>query len=456
MRIVMFSNTYKPTVSGVVTSMSTFRQGLLADGHDVHIVAPEYADYQDKEPYVFRIPSIDLPERVDLSLALPIKTSIARTIRGIKPNVIHSQHPLIMGDVAARLAEDLNVPLVFTFHSLYDVYAQTYLPLLGDLAGWVTDEIVRRYLANCSHIVAPMPAIRDVILDKFELDVPVSVIPTPVDLSQYRQLEPTRVRAELGLDGAELLLYVGRLADDKNLDFLLDAFVRVAAKRPRARLLLVGKGPAEKSLQRHAGKTGLGDRIIFQGAVDHDKVPHYAAAADLFISASRNETQGLVLIEAMAAGTPVVSMDSPGAGDVLTGGGGQLVSGDEDDFATAVLKLLGDEPRRKALGEEAERIVRAYAIPTATARLVSVYEEAVGRTTQPQPHRDRVRQSSAAEWWRELEERMRVLDESLSRALGGVEHSDNVRQHFLGLRARLHTLLHRIERWDEGETLDDT
>ncbi|MDY6878537.1 MAG: glycosyltransferase [Chloroflexota bacterium] len=377
MRIAIFSNTYKPVVSGVVTSIALFRRGLIEVGHDVHIIAPEYEDYESDEPYVFRFPALNLPDRLDLSVVIPFKTTMAPTVRGIKPSLIHSQHPFVMGDLAAAFARDLNLPLVFTFHSRYDEYAQRYVPIVPELAGIVTEEIVRRYLEKCTHVVAPTPSARDSILRVLGTDIPVTVVPMPIDLSMYHGLDPLRVRAALGLEKTELLLYVGRLAEEKNLDLLLRAFARIVPARPQARLLVVGRGPRERNLRRKARKLGLSEHVILTGPIPHSEVPHYVAAADLFVFSSVAETQGLVLIEAMAAGTPVVAVEAPGPMDVLAEGGGLLVPGQEDAFAEAVLGLLANEPRRRALGEQAARAARRYDIPVATARLLTVYEAAV-------------------------------------------------------------------------------
>jgi glycosyltransferase involved in cell wall biosynthesis len=154
---------------------------------------------------------------------------------------------------------------------------------------------------------------------------------------------------------------------------LLRAFARVAATHTQARLLLVGKGPEEDNLREMAQELGLSKQIVFAGAVPHGEVPHYAAAADLFVFPSVAETQGLVLIEAMAAGTPVVAVEAPGAVDVLDEGGGLLVSGREDAFAGAVIELLADNPRRQAAGERAVQAAQRYTISAATGRLLGVY-----------------------------------------------------------------------------------
>jgi 1,2-diacylglycerol 3-alpha-glucosyltransferase len=446
MRILVFSNAYKPSISGVVTSIALFRQGLTETGHDVYIIVPEYEDYQDEEPYVFRFPALDLPDQLDLSLVIPFKTTMAPTVRGLKPAVIHSQHPVVMGGLAASFARDMNLPLVFTFHTRYDVYAQKYVPIAPDLAGMLTEEIIKRYLEKCTHIVAPTPSIRDFILREYEPDVPVTVVPTPVNLSQYHDLEPWRVRAALGLEQAELLLYVGRLADEKNLDFLLQVFTRVVAERPQARLLLVGRGPHEHRLQRLAQKLGLGERAIFTGPVPHSEVPHYAAAADLFVFPSTAETQGLVLIEAMAAGTPVIAAEALGSADVLTEGGGLLVPAQEDAFTGAVLGLLANEPRRRTLGEQAAQAVQRYAIPTAAARLVTVYEAAIAAGSRPAKktsglHRE---QGPASDAWREVSSQLHALGEGLAAAFRSAWEGEESRRYWPDIRSGMEAMINEI------------
>ena len=331
-RILIFSNAYKPAMSGVVISVELFRRGLLAAGHDVHLIVPEYEDYQDGEPYIFRFQSLDLTNWFDASLVLPLKGRMEPTVQGIKPTIIHSQHPVLMGDLAFEFAREYRIPLVFTFHTRYDAYAQKYVPIVPDLIEMVTDDFVRGYLEKCSHIVAPTPSIRELIKEKYVHNIPVSVVPTPIELDRYNNLTPEKVRGKLGLKDAEVLLFVGRFAEEKNLTFLLRVFRDIITDRPNVRLLMVGKGPNLKNLKRLARELGIGKQVLFVGAVPHEEVPHYAAAADLFVFPSEVETQGLVLIEAMAAGTPVVAVNTTGSKDALADGGGILVPADEEAF----------------------------------------------------------------------------------------------------------------------------
>jgi len=377
MRIVIFTNSYKPTISGVVRSIDVFRKGLIAAGHEVCVITPEREDYEDEEPYIFRFPALELPERLDLSLVIPLKTPMAATVRGIKPALIHSQHPFVMGGLASAFARDLKLPLIFTFHTRYDAYAKQYIPLMPALAGMLTTEIVKRYLEKCTIVIAPTPSIRDLILREYGADVPVVIVPTPVDLNTYHDLEPDRIRAKLNLEEAEILLYVGRLVGEKNLDLLLRAFAIIAPRRPQARLLMVGDGTHRQYLENMAKDLGLGERVIFPGAIPQCEVPHYDAAADLFVFPSLTDTQGLVLIEAMAAGTPVVAVEAPGPMDVLAEGGGVLAPPREEAFAEAMLRFLADDSRRRALEAQASRAAQRYSIPYATERLLAVYEAAI-------------------------------------------------------------------------------
>jgi 1,2-diacylglycerol 3-alpha-glucosyltransferase len=377
MRILIFSNAYKPTISGVVTSISLFRRGLINANHEVHIIAPQYEDYQDEDPFVFRFPALDLSDRLNISLVLPIQPLMEPTVRGIKPDLIHSQHPVWMGDLAAAFASDMNIPLVFTFHTRYDEYAQSYAPIVPELASKVAGEVVLRYMRHCAHIIAPTPSIRDLILNEYPLDVPVSVVPSPVDLNQYDELNPGRVRTMLGLEEEELLLYVGRLSKEKGLDLILHAFVRIIAERPSVRLLLLGEGPYKHALESKARRLGLSERIIFGGGIPHEEVPNYVSAADLFVFSSLTDTQGLVLLEAMTAGIPVVAVEAPGPADVLSEGGGLLVPATEVDFSNAVLTLLADEACRSEMGKQAIRAAQRYSIPATTARMLEVYEKTI-------------------------------------------------------------------------------
>ncbi|MCJ7825016.1 MAG: glycosyltransferase [Anaerolineales bacterium] len=379
MRIAVFTNTYLPTISGVVTSIRKFRKGLINAGHDVHIFAPEYEGYEDQEPYIFRFPALDLSDQLNISIVVPIKNLMESAVRGVKPTLIHSQHPVWMGDLAVSFARTLNIPLVFTFHTQYEQYAQHYSRIAPKLAGRITEEVVRRYLQHCAHVVVPTESIREMLIKDYGISQGVTVVPTPVDLQEFHALHPEKVRTKFGLEGQEVLLFVGRLASEKGLDMLIQAFAIIHKSRPNVRLLLLGKGPHEDVLRANLRKSKLGKFVIFAGAVPHEQVPDYYAAADLFVFPSKTETQGLVIIEAMAAGLPVVAVRAPGAVDILADGGVVLVEDTPARFSRSVIELLEDPSKRASLREEAQRAVRRFQIPAATGDLITAYEETVER-----------------------------------------------------------------------------
>ncbi|MCD4699480.1 MAG: glycosyltransferase [Phycisphaerae bacterium] len=387
MRIILFSNAYKPTISGVVTSMDHFRRGLISAGHDIHIMAPEYEDYVDTEPYVYRFPALDLTDMVDLSLALPLRLTMNAAVKGIQPHIIHSQHPAWMGDIAADYADELDIPLVFTFHTRYDIYVQKFIPLISRLAERITDDVINAYLDKCVHIVAPTPSIKEYIRNQYDPPGKISVVPTPVEVAQFSNIDGLELRVEMGLQTSEMLLYVGRLSAEKNLEFLIRAFARLASRRPAAQLVLVGKGPQEAALKRLVAKEQLLGRVQFAGTVAYEQIPEMMAAADIFVFSSEGDTQGLVLIEAMAAGTPVVAVEAPGPKDVLQAGGGVLVRSDEEAFAAQVERVLGDVQLRNRLQVSARQVAQMYAPDQVIDRMLAVYEEAT--TDGPLDHHDR-------------------------------------------------------------------
>ena len=380
MRILNFTNSYKPTIGGIEISIEMFRQGLIDAGHEVAIICPEHKNYVDEAPYVFRAPSIDVPEKIaDVAIGFPLQSLLNITVQGLKPDLIHSQHPFLFGDVAASFAEELGVPLVHTFHTRYDTYFQKYVPILPELAGKLANEMVISYLKKCNYLIAPTPGIRDFIIDEYKVDIPITPIPTPIDLSAYENLDGGPVRARLGLEEAEVLLCITRLFPEKNMDFLLRAFAIVAANRPAARLLIVGDGPAMNALQQQTKKLKLENKIIFTGSVPHPHIPTYAAAADLFFFASQSETQGIVLVEALAAGKPVVALKASGVVDVLAEGGGIMTPPSEDALAEAAISLLTDDEQRQSLSQKAQQAAQRYSIAGATGRLIEAYEQALVR-----------------------------------------------------------------------------
>lgn len=374
MRIGLFTDAYKPLITGVVNSVDLLRRGLEADGHEVAIVAPVVAGYIDTEPRVFRYPAITLPAQVPTPLAIPVAPRVYRRIAALQLDVIHSQHPFSVGRVAAAIAARLDLPLVYTFHTQYEQYAH-YVPFNQTLVRWMARWLVTSYADRCDVIVCPAPSIVS-LLRSYGIRRPVEVVHNGIDLSMFEHAGPGALRAQWGIvPDAPVALFAGRLAREKNLDFLLEAFRRAAATVPDAHLVLVGDGADAERLRRLAGDAVLSDHVHFAGAVSYQEIPAYYGAADLFVMPSVTEVRPLAILEAMAAGLPVLALDAPGAADTVTSGSdGVLAPYDVDGFADALVHLFTMPEVRRRLGGQARVTAGRYSFRATARRLAEIYE----------------------------------------------------------------------------------
>jgi len=379
MKIAVYTNAYKPIISGVVNAIVLFRQGLLAQGHEVMVLAPDYYGHRDREPDVYRYPSVDLSRQVRFPVAIPWSTRLSHLVRSFRPDIIHTHHPFVLGPVALRMARHLRVPLVYTFHTQYEQYTH-YIPMPPGLVRSLTRHRIREFTADADLVTTPAESVRD-LLHSYGVQKEVALLVNPIDLSGFERQEAGTVRRQLGLSPDDLVLIsIGRLGVEKNLGFMLDAFALMTAMAPDLplRLVLVGEGPEEPRLREAGVRLGLGGRLLLAGSVPYPAVPSYLAAANLFVMTSITEVKPLVLLEAMAAGLPVVAVRASGAMDTLSDGKeGILTDLDRKAFARAAVELLRDEDRRAAMSRQTKETVGRYSLEKVTAQLVGVYEAAI-------------------------------------------------------------------------------
>ena len=380
MHIAYFTNTYLPVVSGVVRSVQLFRDALSSLGHNVFIFAQE-DDYEDTEPFIFRYPSLRLPLAVDIPAALPVSSFVDQLIPKLKLDVIHTHHPFLLGQTAASKARDLNLPLVFTFHTQYHEYTH-YIPFSQEqVQEFIKDRVMnwlREYMRKCQHIVIPSESMRSILVNDYGLVDRFTVIPTGLDIAPFKEADGVALRAEWGWSDDKVIISVGRLAEEKNWVTLLQAFALAQRKQPNLRLVLVGDGPQAQSLRQVAGELGLMEYVLFAGRVPFDQVPTYLKAADLFAFASVTETQGLVTLEAMAAGLPVVAVEASGTQDIVEDGAqGFLVRNDPDDLSNGILKLIDNPELMGTFKTDALKKSRAYDNRRLARKMLKVYEQAI-------------------------------------------------------------------------------
>ena len=332
MRIAVFSDSYKPYVSGVVNSLDTFGRELRKMGHQWYIFAPTYPGYVDDEPGVFRFVSVAAPTNPDYRLAIPLSLAVCRRLRELQIDVVHTHSPFLMGGLGARAARRLKLPLVFTYHTLYEEYVH-YSPVARGFARRLMRRISKQYCNRCDTVIVPTQAIRE-LLDRYGVQTEVVVNPTGIDLSRYENLDRSFLRVNYGIPADHrVLLFVGRLGKEKNVHFLIRAFSKIADEDDKVTLVMVGGGPERADLEEFARSLGVQQRVIFAGPKQPGEMPTVYAGADIFVFTSTTDTQGMVITEAMAAGLPVVAVKAYGSGNVVDHGvNGLLTSVDEAEF----------------------------------------------------------------------------------------------------------------------------
>ena len=381
MHIAFFTNFYHPVVNGVVRSVALFREVLMKQGHNVFVFAQSSDNYEDTEPFIFRYPSLALPLPGDIAAAIPVSPFVEQLMPTLKLNVIHTHHPILLGQTAARKASELGLPLVFTFHTQYWEYTH-YIPFPQETIQEFLKNAVHRWLRDfmqkCQHIVIPSESMKEILIREYGLDEAYTVIPTGIDLEPYECADWQALRKEKGWQDETVLISVGRLAPEKNWDTLLRAFAKVCERRAGLRLVLIGDGPAKSELETLASELGIAEHVTFTGALRFEDVPCYLKAADVFAFASVTETQGLVTMEAMAAGLPIVAVDGSGTRDIVEDGKqGFLVENDADALAQGLENLLADPQRMKRFRTSALKKAKTFDAHQLGKQLIGVYEQAI-------------------------------------------------------------------------------
>ncbi|MCB8979998.1 MAG: glycosyltransferase family 4 protein [Ardenticatenaceae bacterium] len=378
MHIAHFTNTYHPVTSGVVRSVSSFRQALTALGHNVFIFAQTDRAYEDTEPFVFRYPAVQLPLQ-EYPLTIPVSNFVDTLLPSLKLDVIHAHHPALLGQVAAKKANALDVPLVFTHHTRYREYSHYAFALPQGLAKQVIERWIGDYMSHCQHVVVPSESIKEILTETYGVTQGISVLPTGIDVAQYQKAEAGNIRQQRGwAEDDTILISVGRLAKEKNFETLITAVAPVIQKHPHVRLVILGEGEERAGLEALAEELGVAERVNLIGTIPFDEVPNYLKAADIFCFASVTETQGLVTLEAMATGLPVVAVDATGTRDAVHDGQEGLLTPNEPEPLTAALeKMIEDAEMRQKMAETAVHKAYEFDIQKLAKRLVQVYEEAI-------------------------------------------------------------------------------
>lgn len=388
MRIGMFTEAYHPTMNGVVVSIDTFAAELRARGHEVIVFAPANR-HAPHEAGVVRIPALSLPTNQDYFLITASARRVTKIAQTARLDVIHSHHIFRMGSLALATARTLDIPIVQTYHTLLTEYGH-YVPLFQGLVRWYLRWRSRTFLNRVNQVVTPSPSIA-ALLRSYGVRQPITSIPTGIDLAAFTRPASDAELRRYGIDpGRPFVLFVGRLAAEKNVQLLLNSFLRVHQVLPEVQLVLIGSGPARGQYESWVANNQLSENVAFTGFLPKDVTNRVFGRAAVFGFPSVTDTQGIVIQEAMAAGVPPVAVAKFGPADYIKDGEtGLLVPEDEDQFTRALERVLTDHRLRDRLGASARQQARAYARATTAAQLESLYQ----RLTSPRANQrsDRAR-----------------------------------------------------------------
>ena len=378
MRIGIYTNCYFPIVNGVVGTVNLLRKGFLELGHEAYVFAPDVDRYQDDEEGVFRYPSINLTSKIKYPVALPFSSSLKKQAVKLNFDLIHVHHPFVLGPLALKFGRKEGISVTYTFHTQYELYSH-YIPLPKGVVAWSAKRQVCNFCQAVDQVTTPAASAQQILLD-YGVTTSIKVIPNPIDLGRFRNASRVRIRAKYGLNEEKLLINVGRVSPEKNLNLLLDSFKLMQEKTntKQLKLMIVGDGPNLESLKEQARRLKIEAQVIFTGMVAPTEIPDFLKAADLFIMTSFSEVKPLAQLEALASGLPVVSVAAIGANDTISNGeNGLLVEGDVSEISKAVLGLVFNENRMKNFCKKALLTADEYSYLKISKQYLDLFEKLI-------------------------------------------------------------------------------
>ncbi|MFH1061987.1 MAG: glycosyltransferase [Candidatus Omnitrophota bacterium] len=377
MKILMMTNTYAPMVGGIEESIRSFTQEFEKLGHEVLIVAPECQGAPPDEIGVIRLRAIQKVSRSNFSIALPMSSLLPELMKKFKPDIIHCHHPFWIGDIALRLSGQFHIPLVFTYHTMFEQHMH-YLPIQTIAIKRFIIELFAGYANLANQVIAPSESLRAILLER-GVKTPIAVVPTGVDLQKFSKGEGNVIRKRLAIPlDAIVIGSIGRLALEKNLEFLSRSVAEYLKKSQKVHFLIAGEGPLEDMIKKIFNDQGLGKRLHLAGSLHGQDLVDCYHAMNIFAFASLSETQGIVLVEAMASGVPVVAVDAPGVREVVKDGyNGRLIFKDNQiNFSQAIAWCVNQPASAfEQMRQNAKETTKEFTADLCAKKMLKTYQE---------------------------------------------------------------------------------
>lgn len=393
MNIGIFTDCYFPQINGVVSSVMTLRDELVKRGHHVTIITVKVPGHVDTTPDIIRIQSIPFSKWNEFRIGVPVYVSIYRKIKALKLDLIHTHTEVSVGMVGRIMARRLNIPVIHTYHTMYEDYTHYVMPFKIKRGEWIAKRFMitasKHYINKTDGVIAPSNKTKNALL-RYGIKNEIFILPTGIKLEQFPQYakdDPkiAAMKRELGLTGDEhVILLLGRMSIEKNMQMVIGQARTIQERVPNVRILIVGEGPYRSDLESLSHKLAVEDVCQFVGRVPWEDVGYYYAMADLFISASKTETQGLTIFEAIASRVPVVVYDDENITEYVE----QNVSGrlfkDEAELVRSIEYMLTNPEVKNQMVEEAYKRIERVSCDQFGENALRIYKHVI----QTQKHPD--------------------------------------------------------------------
>ena len=387
MRIGLFTDSYPPFINGVSTSVEMLKRALEQKGHIVYVVtvgqnALRY-EYNEKE-HVLKIPGVPVGiYDYRLSRIYPLK--VINQMKGWKLDIIHSHTEFGIGIFARLFAKQESIPLVHTYHTMYEDYTHYITKGYFDKSSKKIVEYLTMFYCDktARELIVPTEKTYRLFKEKYHYDKPINVIPTGMDVERFHQenldvKKLTSIRKNLKIKATDfVILFVGRLAEEKNIPFLIQVMKRISQKAPNAKLYLVGDGPDKQAYEELVKEEKLENKVFLVGKVVFPEMPYYYNIADLFVTASTTETQGLTVIEAMASSVPVLAIDDEAFRTVVIDDLNGKLFVDQEGLENAILELYKDRKKLEKMGIQARNQAEHYSLAHFAESALEVYQRTI-------------------------------------------------------------------------------